>query len=118
MHQNEIRRQAKADFDNIVSKADSMLKDAGVPVGEDYAKRWLIAEASLDPQLRDAFDNAYLSKDHLRRAEKLISKTMDRLLASARSQPDPVATADKAAVAFAVKNSSMCPTIGRRGTAT
>lgn len=105
MRVNEIQRQAKADFENIVSKGNEMLKDAGVPVGDDFVKRWLIAESSLDPQLREAFDSAYLSKDHLRRAEKLIGKAMNRLLTSAKSQPDPEATADKRAVAWAVKNS-------------
>lgn len=56
MHAREVHKENLAEFENIVGRADAMLKDAEFPVGGDYAKRWLLAEAQMHPELADAFD--------------------------------------------------------------
>jgi hypothetical protein len=99
-------RAARADFDNIVTRTEQILKDEGIPVGEDYVKRWFAAESLIDPQLRDAFDHRYDSPQHLKRANHLVDKARQRMISAARSQPDPEATANRYAVAAAVRGAS------------
>lgn len=86
-----------------------MLKDAGVVVGGEFAARWITAEAALNHQLRQAFDNRYQSPQHLRAANKLIEKSMRNLLKAAKAEPDREATLDRAAVAAAVRGTSRPP---------
>jgi len=98
--------QDRADFDKFVSDADRMLKDAGVAVGAEFSRRFLMSEAMANPQLREAFDTRFNSKDHLRRFERIAEKMEQKLLRAARAEPDQQATADRAAVAAAVRATS------------
>ena len=93
----------------IVSKADAMLKENGLAVGDDYAKRWLLSEANLTPGLGHAFDHRHDSPEALRAWKKLESKALDRLWRSAKSQPSQEATEDRAAITAAVKGASRTP---------
>lgn len=106
MQAKEVQRQAQADFESIVARADKMIQEAGYAVGADYARRWITAEAMLNPALREAFDNRHQSPQHLRRAEKMVGKAMERLLGSAKAEPDREVTSDKLAVAAAVRGAS------------
>jgi hypothetical protein len=106
LYQDRQLQQARADFSNIVTRGEKALKEAGVPVSEEFVQRWLISEAQTNPQLRDAFDKRYASPENQRRAEKLIKQSMQNLVTSARREPDPDATADRNAVAAAVRGAS------------
>src|SRR5262249_43473184 len=102
----ERHREDSAAFEDIVSKGDAMLKEAGHAVGDDFTRRWLMAEAQLTPGLAAAFDSRNQSADHQRQWAKLEKKAYERLLKSARSQPDPDITANRIAVAAAVRGAS------------
>lgn len=106
LFQEQIRQQNERDFSRITEIGNQRLKDAGIPVGEDFVERWFAAEANMNPQLRDAFDKRYEFAQHRRQYEKLADKAMGRLMKSARSQPDPEVTADKMAVVAALKGAS------------
>lgn len=105
MQAQQQYQQNKADFESIASKFDKAARDAGLSIAEDHASRWLLAESVMNPQLEAAFDHRHDSPAHLRRFEKLVKKTQERFIASARA-PDPQATADRAAVVWAVRNTS------------
>ena len=106
IHQEQAQMRDQSDFSQVVNDADKMLREAGAVVGEDFAKRWLIAESKLNPALTAAFDNRYASKDHLRQANKKVKKSMDKMLKAAKAMPDPQATEDRWAVAAAVRGTS------------
>ena len=90
------------DFEKAVSAAEKLLQDAQLPVPEGFVKNALVAASTQDPELRAAFDNRG-SNPHL--YGRLLKKANERIFESARSMPDPQATADRAAVVFAVRNS-------------
>src|SRR5262249_1050075 len=69
-------------------------------------RRWLMAEASLTPGLAAAFDSRNQSAEHQRQWAKLEKRAYERLLKSARSQPDPDITANRIAVAAAGRGAS------------
>ena len=106
IHQEQAQMRDQSDFSQVVNDADKMLREAGAVVGEDFAKRWLIAESKLNPALTAAFDNRYASKDHLRQANRQVKKSMDKMLKAAKAMPDPQATEDRWAVAAAVRGTS------------
>ena len=107
IHQEQAQMRDQSDFSQVVNDADKMLREAGAVVGEDFAKRWLIAELKLNPALTAAFDNRYASKDHLRQANwQVKKKSMDKMLKAAKAMPDPQATEDRWAVAAAVRGTS------------
>src|SRR5262249_31401678 len=103
MARRERHREDSAAFDGIVSKGDAMLKESGHAVGDDYVRRWFMAEASLTPGLAAAFDSRNQSPEHQRQWAKLEKKAYERLLKSARSQPDAEATQTRHDVAAAVR---------------
>jgi hypothetical protein len=92
------------EFDGIVQNAEKMLKDSNIPVSDDYVRRWLLSEAKLNPQLATAFDNRNRSPEARRQYKREETKAMERLAATARRQPDQDATADRAAVVWAMRN--------------
>jgi hypothetical protein len=98
--------QDKQDFESIVAKAGRELADAGVPRSDEYVRRWLIAEANMNNELRAAFYQRYENPDQYAHAEKQIRKAVDRLRQAARREPDPAATADRELVAAAVRGAS------------
>src|SRR5262249_17305171 len=53
----EKHREDSAKFDDLVSRGDRLLKEAGYAVGDDFVKRWFVAEANLTPGLAAAFDS-------------------------------------------------------------
>lgn len=106
IQQHQAQLQDQNDFSQVVSDADRMLREAGAVVGDDFAKRWLIAESKLNPALTAAFDNRYASKDHLRQANRQVKKSMDKLLKAAKAMPDRQATEDRMAIAAAVRGTS------------
>ena len=106
IQQHQAQLQDQNDFSQVVSDADRMLREAGAVVGDDFAKRWLIAESKLNPALTAAFDNRYASKDHLRQANRQVKKSKDKLLKAAKAMPDRQATEDRMAIAAAVRGTS------------
>jgi hypothetical protein len=92
--------------ESIVAKAGRELADAGVPRSDEYVRRWLIAEANMNNELRAAFYQRYENPDQYAHAEKQIRKAVDRLRQAARREPDPAATADRELVAAAVRGAS------------
>jgi hypothetical protein len=99
-------QQTQADFEKIVSKFDKEARERGYPISEDYTRRWLIAEAQLNPHVAEAFDRRYESPDNQRRAERMVKKAQERFLAAARKEPDPDATTIKADVAWAMRGAT------------
>jgi ElaB/YqjD/DUF883 family membrane-anchored ribosome-binding protein len=106
IYQEQAQIRDQSDFSQVVNDADQMLRSAGIAVGDDFAKRWLIAESKLNPALTTAFDNRYQSKEHLRAANRQVKKSFDKLLKAAKAAPDPQATEDRWAVAAAVRGTS------------
>ena len=43
MHAHMVHQQARADFDGLVGKANDQLKKWEIPVGEYFARHWLIS---------------------------------------------------------------------------
>src|SRR5262249_25158050 len=103
MNAEALRQRDISAFDGIVGKADKLLQESGLAMGDEWARRWLIAEAQLNPALAQAFDQRHQSPDRFARQEK---KVMERLLKAAKSQPDPEATANRMAVAAAVRGTT------------
>jgi hypothetical protein len=101
----EQHRQDVSDFESVVSKADAMLKDLGRHVDADYARRWLMAESQLTPQLSQAFDDRNKSAEHWRQWQRQEKKLYERLSKSAARQVDQNATEDRFIVAAAVRGS-------------
>jgi hypothetical protein len=44
MYGHMLHQQAARDFEGLVGRANTLLKQREVPVGEDFAKLWLISE--------------------------------------------------------------------------
>ena len=99
--QDRIRQQEQADFENVVKKADDFL--AGLPVPPDFAKRWLLAEAQLDPVLNEAWQRRYESPEKQYRAERQVEKALHRMRNAAAAIPDKEITEDVRSVAWAVR---------------
>lgn len=106
MAAHERRREDSSAFESIMSKGDAMIKESGLAVGDLFTRRWLMAEAQLNPTLAQAFDQWTLSAEHARRIARHEKKAMERLLKAAKSMPDPDATANRMAVAAAVRGSA------------
>jgi hypothetical protein len=106
MQAQQMHEKAKADFNGIVDRFDKAAREAGYPISEDYARRWLTAESVTNQRLVEAFDHRYDSAEAARRADKMVKKAREKFLAAAKKEPDPQATADRAAVTWAVRNTT------------
>jgi hypothetical protein len=106
MYQHQAAMRDHAEFSGFVAEADGMLKEAGISVGKEFTKRFLMSEALTDPVLRHAFDHRYDSKESLRNFERVKDRMTQKLLKAAKAEPDQQATADRAAVALAVRSST------------
>ena len=90
-----------------VALADA--KEAGYAVTDDFARRWLTAEAVLNGRLRDSWDQRYNSAQHQREAERAVERARDAFVQSLKSMPDREATLDRMAVSAAVRGTSAPP---------
>lgn len=97
-------QQSQADFKMILDMAEGELE--GLPVPDDFAKRYLVAEYQLNPELKDAWDHRRDSREHDQRASHLLRKEFKKMREAARRIPDQQATEDRAAVTAAVRGSS------------
>ena len=105
----EQHRQNVADFNGVISKAENLLKQYEIPVGKDFVERYLRAESTLDPALTKAWDERHLSPEHARQYARHEKKALERLIVTARREPDPDLTADRWAVAAAIRGSAHGP---------
>ena len=104
-HQQQAdAQQERADFEEVLSEANDYLE--GLPVAEDFAKRWLLAEVQLNPMLKEAWEYRRASPEHQAHAVKVIRRMFKDMRRSAEHTPDPVATEDRAAVTAAVRGAS------------
>ena len=103
--QDRIQQQEKADFENVVKRANNEYL-AGLPVPADFAERWLLAEAQLDPVLNEAWQRRYESPEKQYRAERQVEKALHRMRNAAAAIPDKEITEDVRSVAWAVRGGS------------
>jgi hypothetical protein len=107
-HQQQLhQQQERDDFNKIVTMADEFLE--GLPVPEDFARKWLTYEYHVDPQLREAWDNRRASHDHDAYASSVIKRALKKLHKEASRIPDAHATEDRAAVVAAMRGASNSP---------
>jgi len=81
---NELRKEAIADFNNVVTRVEKALAKEGIPVPEGRVNDWLTAQAVTNPLLREAFDNRYKSAQHRQAAERVVKRLTDAFIAQAR----------------------------------
>jgi hypothetical protein len=90
-------------FDQAVTAGEKMLQDAELYVPPDFVRGQLIAMATLNPQLAQAFDNRGQNPQAYAR---MLKKAHASIMASAKAMPDAAATSDRNAVAAAVRGTS------------
>jgi hypothetical protein len=95
-----------SDFNGVISKAENLLKEYGVPVSDGYVERYLRAESQLDPALSKAWDERHLSPEHARQYARHEKRALERLVATAKREPNPEATEDRWAVTAAIRGGS------------
>lgn len=105
--QQERIRQENADFEEVVAEASEALE--GLPVAEDYAKRWFLAEVQLNPMLRETWEHRRDSPELQRRAVQILHREIRRMVKEVGRIPDPSATEDRAAVTAAVRGADRAP---------
>ncbi|QWG16120.1 hypothetical protein KMZ68_13810 [Bradyrhizobium sediminis] len=103
-YQQQLQQQETADFDMIVGLANDHLE--GLPVPDDFAKRYLAAEYQMNPELKKAWDERRASPDHDEYATRVIKRVLKQMHKSASRIPDLQATEDRAAVTAAVRGAS------------
>jgi len=101
-----LQQRDRADFDNVVARFDGAAKEHGYTTPPDFARIWLNSECATNPEFLATLDRRYDSADDARRADRLVKKAAERFLKAAKSTPDPEATADRAAVVWAVRNNT------------
>ncbi len=107
-HFEKLREQEKTDFSQVLGVANSRLHDMK-HLPEDYAKRWLFSEYNIDSELQQAWDDRYESPEKTEHARKVVERALRRMEKEAKRVPTPedlLATADRAAVAEAVRGAS------------
>jgi hypothetical protein len=90
-------------FDAAVGLIEKRLSDDGLCVPASFVRDSLIAMSVQDEALRSAFDNRGANPGHFNR---LFKKAQHRIYEAARSMPDPEATANRAAVAAAIRGTT------------
>jgi hypothetical protein len=98
----------KADFEKVVDAASERLKEFP-HLPKDFAHRWFVSEATMNPELRRAFDHRNDSPQARAFAERAFKRAVNPLYETARKQPDANATADRNAVAAAMKGYTGSP---------
>jgi hypothetical protein len=108
MAERERFRVDSSDFESIVTRADAMVRDLGKATDDEYVRRWLMAE-SLTPGIAEVWDRRHDSAEHLRQWQRQEAKMLSRLAADAKKIPDVEASADRLAVAAAIRGSASGP---------
>lgn len=106
----EWQRNERADFADTVKEAASMLEDfphVGDP--SEFAKRFLLSEAQLNPDLYDAWQHRRESKEHWQRAERALARACRKMLGEVKRMPDPELSADRALVTAMMRGGSGKP---------
>lgn len=107
-HQQQVlQQQSREDFNKVVVMADEYLE--GLPVPPDFARRWLLAEYSLDPQLQEAWNRRRESHELDAYASSAIKRALKKMRAEAARSPDPAATEDRNLVIAAMRGASGNP---------
>jgi hypothetical protein len=104
-HQQQQKiQQEKADFEEVMSEALDYLE--GMPVAEDFAKRWFLSEYQLNPMLKEAWDHRRDSGQHQAHAVSVVRRMLKQMHKSAANTPDPHASEDRALVNAAMRSAS------------
>src|SRR5262249_31097933 len=104
------RELEKIDFEEVCIHAEEALGDDVLPgLPANYARDRLIAAYQLDPKLQEAWDHRWDSKESLAHAQAMIKRTIKSMAKDARAAAayDHEATADRFAVAAAVRGSNL-----------
>lgn len=80
----------------------------------EFARRWLIAEANLDPELHHAWHNRYESEDAMRVCRNTLRRSLTKMREEASRMPDPDASGDRALVIDAIKRGGLSGPIEKR----
>ena len=101
VEEERIARREHEDREEAFAQAQTYLE--GIDhLPEDYGRRWLIAQASLDAELHHDWHHRHESPDDMRRCQNTLRRTLNKLREEAKRMPDPEATADRAAVAASI----------------
>ena len=110
VQEERLGRREHEDREEAFAQAEKCLQ--GIEhLPEDYGRRWLIAQASLDPELHHDWHHRYESADDMRRCQNTLRRTLNKLREEASRMPDPDATADRAAVVDAMTRGRSSGTI-------
>lgn len=99
LQEREIARE-NADFESIVSEAQRDLEDL-LPE-EDYARRYLLSEAGINPKLAQAWQNRNNGAEGQRAFQNEFNRTVRKMRDGLKSRPDPTATHDREMVTQAI----------------
>ena len=101
VEEERIARREHEDREEAFAQAQTYLE--GIDhLPEDYGRRWLIAQASLDAELHHDWHNRHESDDAMRRCQSTLRRTFNKLREEAKRMPDPEVTADRAVVAASI----------------
>ena len=101
VEEERVARREHEDREEAFAQAQKSLE--GIDhLPDDFARRWLIAEASLDAELHHDWHHRHESPDDMRRCQSTLRRTLNKLREEAKRMPDPDATADRAAVAASI----------------
>ena len=101
LQEERLAQRENADREEPFAQAQTYLEGLD-HLPEDFARRWLIAEANLDPELHHAWHSRYEDGDALRRCTAALRRSFNKMRAEASRMSDPDATADRAAVVDAM----------------
>ena len=104
VEEERVARREHEDREEAFAQAQTYLEGLD-HLPEDYGRRWLIAQASLDPELHHDWHNRYESADDMRRCQNTLRRTLRKLREEAKRMPDPEASADRNAVAASIMKS-------------
>jgi hypothetical protein len=106
LQQRELARIEREDFSNLVKEANASIEDVQ-GLFPDFAERWLLSQAMVDPTLKACWDNRHntqLSATTQKQIRAYMRAALARLQKDARSLPDPIATFDRELVAASVRD--------------
>ena len=101
IEEERIARREHEDREEAFAQAKKSLEGLD-HLPDDFARRWLIAEASLDAELHHDWHHRHESPDDMLRCQNTLRRTLNKLREEAKRMPDPEATADRAAVAASI----------------
>ena len=110
LQEENLAQREHADREGAFAQAQTYLEGLD-HLPEDFARRWLIAEANLDPELHHAWHSRYEDGDALRRCTAALRRSFNKMRTEASRMADPDATADRAAVVDAMTRGRASGTI-------